>query len=661
MDCSHNKIDKLVLVVHGVGDPEPGETLTKFARSIVDETHPLEARQDVIWLPEKSNDSNFVTTFATHTRKIHYRGQSVQLAEVFWGDLSRVRKGLFGVVLGLFQILFGLRYVAYVAADQNGAAAHWLKRLGLISSRILHGPVLAVTFFLAILAGAVIGTHLMWPSSYRGVLWTQVVLACCCAAALVTATIGWRTTRSRVVERFWFWVSVTTMFVSGLMVLKIILLNSLYPELAFTDSIRPGLIWYCRVLVVLLGFLWFAEIVVLLAMAYAWLMSIVRSRNYPTALHVAFLLPALAVGIWGQALPMVWLTAKQGVNSIAELPDFAAVFDEAIPLLGVQFLMMIVIGASTAFVVIRYFSWKASVDIEGYRSGDTGPRLIVDPKLKLVLAFCTTVGVFAVLLLGSIQLFGASYQEFWFGRLMAEINKYAIACLVPLAGMMALLLPHLRSGFDILLDVVNHFYFRPTSIKDALHDDDEFDINETTFENGELFFSERDKILSRCKKILAHFRDEMDHRPELVLVSHSQGTMVAIESLNDPEMAWLRNCFSSVTLVTMGSPFSHLYQYYFFHIYPRLTHPFWTELRKQTDRWVNVYRIDDYVGRDIAFPAEHQTPSWERCSTLEKTIFSNHPVGPRGHQSYWTDVEVLEILRAHAFDQVSSDKSKKAA
>lgn len=169
MDCNNSQINKLVVVVHGVGDPEPGETLTRFARSICDEAKPLEDHQEVVWLPEKSPDSNYIKTFAAHHRRVQFKDELLQMVEVFWGDLSRVRKGLIGAVQGLFQILFGLRYVAYVAADQIGKPSGWLKHLGLISSRILHGPVLAVTFFLAILTAAVLGTELMWHESYKGV------------------------------------------------------------------------------------------------------------------------------------------------------------------------------------------------------------------------------------------------------------------------------------------------------------------------------------------------------------------------------------------------------------------------------------------------------------------------------------------------------------
>ena len=215
---------------------------------------------------------------------------------------------------------------------------------------------------------------------------------------------------------------------------------------------------------------------------------------------------------------------------------------------------------------------------------------------------------------------------------------------------MALLLPKLRPGFDIILDVVNHFYFRPTNVQDAIDDDDEFDIYETTFESGSLFFSRRDSIQYRMKRILSHFRDELNHRPELLVVSHSQGTMVAIETLNDAEMAWLQNAFSRVTLVTMGSPFKHVYQHYFHHVYPNLTHDRWANLRKHIDRWLNIYRVDDYVGREIDFPKDHELAQTERGTSQVEVQFSNVCLGPRGHQNYWADRAVLGQLRTEIFD-----------
>lgn len=672
LSSNDSKVDKLVLVVHGVGDPEPGETLGLFARSMAEDHHPLGERQTTVWLPEKSKDSNYVTTFPAHVRNLENEAERVELIEVFWGDLSRVWRGLPGTIIGMFQVLFGLRYVAYVAADQPGRAAFWLKRIGLNCSKILHGPVLAVTFFMGILATAVAGTHLMWAESYKSVLWTQIVMACCCAFAMLVSSVGWRMTNSRVFERFWFWVNVTAMFIAGLMVVKAIWMDGAFPDAAYNGEVRPGIIWYCRVLVVLLGLLWFAEILLMIGMAVCWVGALMHPRAHRPALHIAFLLPALSIGIWGQMLPMIWIAINSSANKLFKLPELNDLFEEAIPLLGTQFFMAVVMAIAAAVIGYRFIRWRTANGIGEYEDGARPPRLIVHGFVQLVLAICTIVGVCLVLGIGLMEFRGISHGEFWFGRLMAEANKYAMGILVPSSVMAAFLIPRLRPVFDIVLDVVNHFHFRATHISDALDDEDEFDIKETTFEQGTLFFSRRDAIHLRLKRILNFYRDTLKgQRPELIIVGHSQGTMVAIEVLNDPELSWLTNQFSAVKLVTMGSPLSNLYQHYFAHLYPQLESPFWSSLRKRTDRWINIFRIDDPVGTEIHFPESRLTPA-ESCeafhdglcvgdSKIRNQVYSNHPVGCRGHTYYFNDREVLEILKKELFHSCSDEHRYRAA
>ena len=654
-----------------MGDPEPGETIGIFARSLAEDHHPLGERQTTVWLPEKSKDPNYVTTFPAHVRYLQNETERVEMAEVFWGDLSRVWRGLPGTVLGIFQILFGLRYVAYVAADQPGRAAFWLKRLGLYCSRILHGPVMAVTFFMAILAAAVAGTHMMWMDSYKSVLWTQIVMACCCGFAMVVSSIGWKLTCSRVFERFWFWVNVTAMFIAGLMVAKAVWIDGAFPQTASTGELQPGIIWYYRVLFILLGFLWFTEILLMIGMAICWLGALTHPRVHRPALHIAFLLPTLSVGIWGQMIPMMWIAINQSANRFLDLPELAPLFEEAIPLLGTQFFMAVVMAIAAAVIGLRFIHWRVKNGIKDFADGARPPRLIVHGFIQLVLAFCTVVGASIVLSIGLMEYRGIPYEEFRLGWIMAEANKYAMVILIPSSVMSAFLIPRLRPVFDIILDVVNHFHFRATHYTDALDDDDEFDIKETTFEHGTLFFSRRDKIHVRLKRILSFYRDTLkDQRPELIIVGHSQGTMVAIEVLNDPELSWLSNQFTSVKLVTMGSPFSNLYQHYFAHLYPSLDSPFWSSLRKRTDRWINIFRIDDPVGTEIHLPESRLTPL-EECEAVHDglcvgsrghaQVYSNHPVGCRGHIYYFNDCEVLEILKKNLFHNYSEEHRYRAA
>jgi hypothetical protein len=661
-NSNSNQPDQIVVVVHGVGDPQPGQTLSLLSRSMADPQRPFVESPNTIWLREKSDETCHIRSFPVQQTQVTFEDQKIELCEAFWGDLSRVSHGWLGVLRGIFQIIFGMRYVAYVAADQPGKPAYWLKTLGLMSARILQGPVLAVTVFLGLLIAAVCGTHLVWKQSHTYANWPQITIMAVGAFAFLASEIGSRITRSRVVERFWYWINATIVFVVGVMLVRLFWLDQNYPLIAHTCEVHPGVMWYCRVLVELLGLLWFIEIQVILAMAVCWLLAARNKKSKTPALTLAFLLPALAVGFWGQSIPMSWLAIKESIGEFASLHDFSKVFDDAIPFLGIQMIMVLVLVVTLGTVLIRYALWRNREPEFAFESGRKAPRLLVHPSLQMMLTVCTGLGVVLVSSLWLSNTFGGSPsdEKTAMASFLEIVNGYTISILVPLGGLFVFFLPHLRPGFDMILDVVNHFYFRPTHVSDVLDDDDEFDIAETTFENGQLFFSRREALHDRLRRILSHYRDQYTHQPELVIVSHSQGTMVAIETLNEKDLVWLNNAFSSVTLVTMGSPFSHLYQHYFGHFYPSLDSPFWASLRGRVDRWVNLFRVDDYVGNEIDFPdtfgdqtgeaiGVYQPPTTGTQTYVSEMQCKNIAVGARGHVSYWTDREILDHLRRELY------------
>lgn len=627
------EVEHLVLVIHGVGDPQPGETLSLFARSVASERQPLTESQEILWLSEKTDDPDNIKTFGSHLRHLDFGRQQAVLAEVFWGDLSRVRRGLIGAVLGLVEILFGLRYVSYVAGHQAGVWARGLQQLGVWCANILHGPVLAVTFFLGLLTLALAGTELLWKNSYVG-LWWGTVLACGgCSIAIFASSLGKQLTKNKEVQNFWLWVHIIATFVSLLILVKIFYIDHQIPELTQNGAARPGLIWYCRVLINILALLWLVEMLVIIGMGLCWLGASFGPRCYRTSLNVAFLLPALVVGFWGFVLPMIWLSAAKSLREVVELKKFEELFEEAVPLLGVQFIMVIIATLAAVFVLLRYARWRVQMAKKQIDLVGDPPRLIIHPSLQWVTSMTTIAGVSLVATISVMQHAGWHYQDLAGGMWLAEANKYATGFLVPMGLFAFMIFPHLRPVIDIVLDVTNHFYFRPVKLEDTI-DDNDYDIRETTFENSRFYFSRRDAIHLRIKRLLGHLRDKLPGRPKLTVISHSQGTMIAVEVLNDPELSWLNSSFAEVRLVTMGSPLTHLYQHYFRNVYPPLKNQYWKPLRSRISRWVNIFRMDDFVGTRIHFP---DLPH-EAC------VYSNHILGPRGHLNYWTDIQVLDIL-----------------
>ena len=673
--------DELVLVVHGVGDPKPGETLSLFARSVAESNHPLTEHQETLWLQDEANSPRDVKTFATHVRHLDFDGNRSTLAEVYWGDLSRVNRGLFGVLSGLLQILFGLRYVAFVASHQKGLACKGLQWLGLISSRLLHGPVLAVNFVLAILMSSVAVTEALWHGSSQVSHWANVLVIGAVFICLIASYLGWRLTRNSVCHRFWYWVMITSLFLNGLMVFS------------YCAGLNIPIVGYCSIMVTMLGAQWILLVVTMLLLFGFWLVAVTQKNVYRPALNVAMILPALTVGIWGLAIPLLWITGsnaiikalprensgdsvavandphqghQHSVGDSAVLPNlavsstiadnkqltsgqdvrqtiraqFAHMFEKAAPLIGVQCMMLLLIGIVAVVQLGRYIRWSEKSRIADYRDGRRAPRLIVNGALQLCIGCCAVVGMMLALYVSLHEFSTEPHAADQFCCLLVEANKYAIGVLVPIGGLLLLSLHLMRPVLDIILDVTNHFYFRSATSADRVRGfGEEFDIDDVTFNGGDLYYSRRDVIHRRIKRILEYYREALPGNPTLTIVSHSQGTMIAIEVMNDDELSWVNDKFKQVNFITMGSPFHHIYQQYFQHFYPPLDDKQWENLRTRVSRWLNIFRIDDFVGTKIEFPSD--------LPQILSGDYTNHPVERKGHMLYWCDRQVLSIIRQH--------------
>ncbi len=680
-------VDELILVVHGVGDPQAGETLSLFARSIAESRHPLTEQQEILWLEDEADErpDRDVATFPCHTRYLSFAGSQSTLAEVYWADMSRVQRGLPGIVSGIISIVFGLRYVAFVASEQKGIAAKSLQALGLICSRMLHGPVLAVNFVLAMLIVTVAGTEALWPGSSLLGRWATFLVMGCVFLCLVSSFLGWRLTINRVCHRFWYWVMITSVFLNGLM------LWNLMRHEAF------ALANYCNVMVVMLGFQWIALVGALLAMTVLWFCALFEKNNYKPALHIALLLPSLAVGIWGQMLPMIWIGGSTSLMnfltprenqaelilvdsedgsrnsasaSSSEKPAFIIrrpgkrpipigtrhdhdfdksapvreqlkqMFSSAVPLMGIQFIVSMLLGLTMIVQLGRYMRWSERTSVDEFKKGARAPRLIVNGLVQIMTLVSVTAVMILILAFSTQEFVGYNLEGSWVFETLIEANKYAAGFIFPIAGMVAISLHYMRPGLDIMLDVVNHFYFRSPTRHDRVQSmDEDYDIDEVTFNGGAYYFSRRDAIHRRMKRILNYYRDYLPGNPSLTIVSHSQGSLIAIEVLNDEELGWINDKFRRVNLITMGSPFHHIYQKYFSHFYPPLDHPDWERLRQRVRCWLNIFRIDDFVGTEIDFP--------ESLPQAGNGFYTNHPVQRRGHMLYWSDRQVLKVIREH--------------
>jgi hypothetical protein len=174
----------------------------------------------------------------------------------------------------------------------------------------------------------------------------------------------------------------------------------------------------------------------------------------------------------------------------------------------------------------------------------------------------------------------------------------------------------------------------------------------------------RSRITERYVSILRHLCAESSGYDAVIIVAHSQGTMIAadvmrhlwssrealLKSGSEPSLArWLDGRLP-LHLFTMGSPLRQHYSQRFPHLYAwaRADVPQKEEKAAAAEKpraeevgvitWVNAYRSGDYVGRCL-WHDEQDEKSWvpggARPVVHDDPSRQEFCIGPGGHTHYW--------------------------
>ncbi len=114
----------------------------------------------------------------------------------------------------------------------------------------------------------------------------------------------------------------------------------------------------------------------------------------------------------------------------------------------------------------------------------------------------------------------------------------------------------------------------------------------------------------------------------LVFVAHSQGSVILHDYLSANRDDLSVRHARRVDFLTLGSPLSHLYQYYFARYGGTSAGP--EALNTRLTSWTNMWRVDDPIGN--------------RLEMFGGGFVRNVPLRPGGHVNYWKDAEVISAI-----------------
>jgi hypothetical protein len=711
-----------VVVVHGVGVGDAGESLDAFVDGLYQHTGgnlvAVEPPQ-VRLLPEPQQGR-----FPMHVRlaqvKKHVPGTPDQavFAEAYWGDLTKTGGGTFELVLQLLTMIFHTRYLTdRAAAYPKTGAARWYRLLLYLASFLLCGPMAAgYVFVLALLllrfgaAALFQGAHDSFAPVYQDAA-TGLIGVVIVGAAAALLVIGWHWSWDRRLSlAFAVVAAVGAVFASlglgrpglgdadmaglalavgllsgwlwfeshnkkstwggtwRLLLVCATLLAGLTFALAVTRSVSPEFaipgfalaegggpgeeVVYSAYVGQLLGVVEAVYVIVIgLAVGGLLLWAALRlahrgDAKAGPALDIALGSLVLQIGLWALVIHSLLLALLDKVKGrlFVGQPGLIDLLTSSV--VWHAFLALIVaLSVLRVWVGRRLWArgWKKLTAAARPAQADADPRLLLNPWIFTALVLAFAAGCVSTLYTQlSNQHPVADLLHNW--ELSSDTTTHVIVVAV---GLMLIMPQGIRAALHVIMDVISHFY-RP-SLPPPLPVGPIRPVPITEF-------TLQQHIEERLRRVVSELLS-LGRIERLTFVTHSQGTMITLDVLWQTAAARLLKPGAAprqVYLITMGSPITHLYQHYFPERYPDLfvggaLNPLWgTTLTATVDDWLNLFRVDDFVGTTVKGGRVMGLPAPGFVGPILQLFPDNDYLDePGGHTRYWNATDVYTKIKGY--------------
>jgi hypothetical protein len=640
-----------VVIVHGVGEATPGYAINELVDTMQrefpselqadrhSELHPLSAPP-----LQPGGEPDPFPAFA-RTAHIVETGERVRFYELYWADLTRVLPGRLNAFLGAFRIIFeSHQFIDAILPKDGGPLTRLLRRLLLVAAATLRGPIAALNICLIAIALVFYFAAALFREGPTGEIdvtpdqMIAIVLSVMAVVALVALVFYWRRWWHHHTE--WNDVYIAT-FVGAFFVGGLTLLIKAYPRVSWIagkDFADKGPVCgYVDRFFYITQSLWvFWGVLMLVALGTLGVLAVRRSEREARAgaAEAAVGIVAIQSALWIAlicifALPLVRQATLQGMKicSLDRLFFFFA---------GAAAWSVVVGGVALAIYGSRWLLARAPL-LSLERKARLTPRMLFGQPI--IFAIIVGIAVNVLLLFGQfLDLFGKTNvmldqlsstlgfqgKGTWLQQTFeAHRSKFYAATSALAAGAGLLMAGGFTTAIHIARDLIDHQYNPKLGYSYYLLP-----------RRGRRGVSNRPRRL-RLRERLNELSREVICREafdDVVFVVHSQGSLIAYDYLWAGGIECERLLGARPHLVTFGSPLTHLYEFYF-REYSALKSGI-EALRPRLASWTNLYRVDDYVGREIA----DGTGTFIRNTVM--------PAG--GHIDYWKEPTLARVV----FDRI---------
>lgn len=640
----------LVLLVHGVGEQTPGETVDRFlgaARGQLDLSDPVQ-HNTVLMVEAGTSDGEQIELYPCHIRRQRQEaGTELVLAEFHWADLSPAPRGFLATSAELLQLVLSLGYLALDNVQNNGLAPTApVRKLIPAFVWLFYAVIAPLNAFLFLGALALLVDPFLWRLAERQGGPAKILIGLGILVGTASVLFLLRRFLARRARTY-----MARCIAGGLVVMAAItavigLVTCFVPDIgtlpyctqdagqAQVAGELAGIDCFVGLGVDALNAAWLAALVLLLTMALLPVKAIVSGCAKPDLgnMRSIYLSTCAAMMLsWGVFSIAFWAAFRETVTKLlgaAPNVPLVAMFDShfgaATATLAYAALAIIVLALCGGFVALRRHRMRNSLaeDPKNPTAGDLWyGRLILNPVLNIGL-----FGAIFVLVCGFLYaMVEDSYGSAPGTPLVCAVQPWSLvrfACGVDAAidatfgawaiGSVALLgfvLVNYSAAIASALGVARDIAIYATRSRGA----------NPRIRPGRSHYLHAKRIEARFRNTLTNLLDQTP-ADKITVIAHSLGSVVAVQGLQQMH----GTLPAKPALVTMGCPLTHIYTQYFADNYavPQ-------GCTGWHNGWHNIYRCDDFVGTHVIGFG---------------TDAANHRVRAAGHINYWTDTEVWKRL-----------------